>query len=185
VQNSYSTRSERGPSVTDQRNRLLVSWIAEPQPFGRGQEFLARLFNDWKIAGVVSFGSGRPTDARVSGDPNRDDNSSNDRLAGYGRNAFVGPDYATADLRLTRKIHLTERFRMELSVESFNLFNRDNKRYSLSDDGFLNSAGQFVPLTRNTPSGTYPAYYQQPTSFLQANSAYAPRLIQLGLRFVF
>ena len=185
VQNSYSTHSERGPSVTDQRNRLSVSWIAEPKPFGRGQEVLGKIFNNWKIAGVMTYGSGRPTDARVTGDPNRDDNSSNDRLAGFGRNAFLGPDYATTDLRLTRKIQVTERFRMELTAESFNLFNRDNRRYILSNDGFLNSAGQFVPLDRNAGGRVYPAYYQQPTSFLKATRAYAPRLVQLGLRFVF
>jgi hypothetical protein len=186
VQNTYSANQERGPSVTDQRNRLSLSWIVEPQPFGRGQEVLSKMFNDWKISGVVSFGSGRPTDARVSGDPNRDDNSSNDRLAGYGRNAFLGPDYATMDLRLTRKIHVTERLRLELTAESFNVFNRDNQRYTFSEDGFLNSAGQFVPLDRK-PDGqlNYPAYYQQPTTFMKANSAYAPRLVQLGLRFVF
>ena len=131
VQNSYSTRSERGPSVTDQRNRLLVSWIVEPRPFGRGQEVLSKIFNEWKMAGVMTFGSGRPTDARVTGDPNRDDNSSNDRLSGYGRNAFLGPDYATMDLRLTRKIHVTERLRLELTAESFNLFNRDNLKIQI------------------------------------------------------
>jgi hypothetical protein len=133
----------------------------------------------------MTFGSGRPTDARVTGDPNRDDNSSNDRLSGYGRNAFLGPDYATMDLRLTRKIQIRERVRLELTAESFNLFNRDNQRYSLSDDGFLNSAGQFVPLDRNAGGRLYHAYYQQPTSSLKASSAYAPRLVQLGLRFVF
>jgi hypothetical protein len=185
VQNSYATGKERGPSVTDQRNRLSVSWIAEPRPFGRGQEVLSKLFNEWKIAGVLSYGSGRPTDARVTGDPNRDDNSSNDRLSGYGRNAFVGPDYATMDLRLTRKIHITERLRIELTAESFNLFNRDNQRYSLSQDGFLNAAGQFVRLDRKPGQLPYPAYYQQPANFLKANSAYAPRLVQLGLRFLF
>ncbi|PYX28411.1 MAG: hypothetical protein DMG80_16715 [Acidobacteria bacterium] len=185
VQNTFSTRSERGPSVTDQRSRLSVSWIAEPNPFGRGQEVLSMIFNNWKIAGVMTYGSGRPTDARVTGDPNRDDNSSNDRLSGFGRNAFLGPDYATTDLRLTRKIHVTEHFRLELTAESFNLFNRDNQRYSFSDNGFLNSAGQFVPLDRNVGGRRYPAYYQQPTTFLKATSAYAPRLLQLGLRFVF
>jgi hypothetical protein len=185
VQNTFSTKSERGPSVTDQRNRLSVSWIAEPNPFGRGQEVLSMIFNNWKIAGVMTYGSGRPTDARVTGDPNRDDNSSNDRLSGFGRNAFLGPDYATTDVRLTRKIHVTEDFRLELTAESFNLFNRDNQRYSFSDNGFLNSAGQFVPLDRKSGGRTYPAYYQQPTTFLKATSAYAPRLVQLGLRFVF
>jgi Carboxypeptidase regulatory-like domain/TonB dependent receptor len=186
VQNSYATKAERGPSVTDQRHRLSLSWIAEPRPFGRGQELLAKMFNDWKLAGVMTFGSGRPAEARVSGDPNRDDNSSNDRLPGYGRNAFVGPDYATMDLRLTRKINLRERYRLELTAESFNLFNRDNQRYSLSDDGYLNGAGQFVALSRVIPGHSpYPAYYQQPTNFMRASSAYAPRLVQMGLRLVF
>jgi len=187
VQNTYSTKSERGPSVTDQRHRLSVSWIAEPRPFGRGQEVLSKIFNEWKIAGVMTFGSGRPTDARVTGDPNRDDNSSNDRLSGVGRNGFLSPDYATTDLRLTRKVHVTERLRIELTAESFNLFNRDNQKYSLTQDGFLNSAGQFVPLDRK-PIGQqlpYPAYYQRPTNFMKATSAYAPRLVQLGLRFLF
>ena len=133
----------------------------------------------------MTFGSGRPTDARVSGDPNRDDNSSNDRLAGFGRNAFLGPDYATVDLRLTRKIQSANVSGWNLRLSPFNLFNRDNQRYSFTDDGFLNGAGQFVPLDRNAGGKVYPAYYQQPTSFMKATSAYAPRLVQLGLRFVF
>jgi len=36
VQNSYSTSAEEGNSVTDQRQRFVFSWIAEPKPFGRG-----------------------------------------------------------------------------------------------------------------------------------------------------
>ena len=52
---------------------------------------MARIFNDWKLAGLMTFGSGRTAEAQVSGDPNRDDNSSNDGLPSYGGNAFVGP----------------------------------------------------------------------------------------------
>ena len=89
------------------------------------------------------------------------------------------------DLRLTRKIRVSECCRLELTAESFNLFNRDNRRYSLSDDGFMNSAGQFVGFDRKAGGRVYPAYYQQPTNFMKATSAYAPRLVQLGLRFVF
>jgi hypothetical protein len=119
----------------------------------------------------------------VSGDPNQDSNSSNDRLYGYGRNAFVGPDYMTLDLRLTRKIHFGERHRLELSAESFNLFNRTNAHYTLTDDGAQNGAGQFVTLNARAGGMYYPAYYQQSTSFMQATSAYAPRQVQLSLRF--
>ena len=83
VQNSYSTKSERGPSVTDQRNRLTISAIEEPHPFAEGQKALGTLFNHWRISGIMTYGSGRPANATVSGDPNQDGNMSNDRLSGY------------------------------------------------------------------------------------------------------
>jgi hypothetical protein len=147
VQNSYSTASERGPSVTDQRNRIAFSWIAAPRPFGREHDFLGKLFDDWKLAGVMTYGSGRPLDARVSGDPNQDDNSTNDRLPGYTRNAFQGPDYATTDLRITRRLRLK---RLKLSAERLSLMRapRDNQRVTITDDGFQNMAGQFTKLSK-------------------------------------
>lgn len=48
VQNSYSTQSERASSVTDQRQRLTISAIKEPNPFEAGQKVLAAMFNHWK-----------------------------------------------------------------------------------------------------------------------------------------
>jgi hypothetical protein len=141
VQNTYSPAAERGPSVTDQRNRVAFSWIAEPKPFGRDHEWLAKLGNDWKFSGVLTYGSGRPFDARVSGDPNQDGNSSNDRLPGYSRNAFTGPDYATTDLRLARNFFLGARLKLQIMIEMFNVMNRDNQRVTITDDGFQNSAG--------------------------------------------
>ncbi|MGB9074032.1 MAG: TonB-dependent receptor [Terriglobales bacterium] len=184
VQNSYAAKSERGPSVTDQRQRFSLSWMAEPRPIA-GQGLPSKIVNHWKVAGVMTYGSGRPTDARVSGDPNQDGNTSNDRLAGYGRNSFVGPDYATMDLRLSRKVKLGGHYRLELTGESFNLLNRDNRRYVVTDNGFYNSSGQFVQLTKKTGGRYYPAYYQRPTSFMKATSAYAPRQMQVAMRLIF
>jgi hypothetical protein len=90
VQNSYAPGSERGPSVTDQRHRLVFSWIAQPTLFDRHHELLGRLFNNWKLSGLVTYGSGRPVNARVNGDPNQDGNLENDRLPGYGRVPWAG-----------------------------------------------------------------------------------------------
>jgi hypothetical protein len=185
VQNSYSANSERGPSVTDQRNRLTIAMIEEPHLFDSEHAILSPVFNHWKISGIMTYGSGRPANAAVWGDPNRDGNIDNDRLAGYGRNAFQGPDYATMDLRLVRKIRLGGHCRLELTADSYNLFNRDNQRYRVSDRGFYNSVGQFVKYTQVAGETYYPAYYQQPTSFLKATSAYAPRQVQLSTRLNF
>jgi hypothetical protein len=185
VQNTYSASSERGPSVTDQRQRFVLSAIEQPTLFGREHAVLAKVFNDWKVAGVVTVGSGRPVDAKVFGDPNQDGNSSNDRLPGYGRNAFLGPDYATADLRLTRRLYLRPRYKIELLAEAFNAFNRDNQRVVITDDGFTSTATDFVQLTKTIGIKYFPAYYARPTNLTRATSAYAPRQIQFALKFIF
>ncbi|HLX73790.1 MAG TPA: hypothetical protein VKR26_03595, partial [Terriglobales bacterium] len=153
--------------------------------FHAGQEFLGRIFNDWKFSGVVTAGSGRPVDARIFGDPNQDLNSSNDRLPGYGRNAFVGPDYATANSRLSREIHFGERLRLTALGEIFNLFNRLNGRVNVNDDAFLNSAGRFVQMDKRLGVNYFPAQYRVTSNFLQATSAYAPRQVQFALRLTF
>ncbi len=185
VQNSYVPSAERGPSVTDQRHRLVVGFSADPRPFHRGHEVLGRLFNDWKFSGVVNFGSGRPVNATVSGDPNQDGNGLNDRLPGYSRNAFTGPDYGTADLRITRKIRLGDRFKLNLVAESFNLFNRDNQRVAITSNGLVATASTFVQSSVTANIAPYPGYYQLPNNFMKPNAAYAPRQIQLALKFVY
>ena len=137
------------------------------------------------MSGVVTIGSGRPVDARVFGDPNQDSNSTNDRLPGAGRNAFLGPDYATTDMRLTRRLYVHDRVKLDLVAESFNLLNRDNQRVQFSDDGFLNTAGQFVQVDNQTGINHFPAQYRRPANFLRATDAYAPRQVQIALKLIF
>ncbi len=185
VQNSFATRAERGSSVTDQRHRFVVSWIYEPRWFHRDRPSLGRLFNDWKLAGVVTAGSGRPVNARTFGDANRDANSDNDRLPGVARNSFVGPDYATVDLRLSRRIVLRRKLKLDLTAEAFNTFNRANKRVEVSDDGFLTGAARFVQTDSVVNGLPFPAQYQRQASFRRPTDAYAPRQVQFAARLTF
>ncbi|HKN35505.1 MAG TPA: hypothetical protein VJX16_19865 [Terriglobales bacterium] len=79
--------------MTGQRHRFVFSWLAEPRPFDRGHESLGRVFNNWRISGVCTVGSGRLAEARVFVDPNWDNNDIdsndiNERLPGYGRNVL-------------------------------------------------------------------------------------------------
>jgi hypothetical protein len=185
VQNSYSTKSERGPSVTDQRNRLTIAAIESPHPFADGQKALATIFDHWKFSGIMTYGSGRPANATVSGDPNQDGNISNDRLSGYGRNAFTGPDYASMDLKIGRQMTFGPKCHLELAADSFNLFNRNNLRLTITDNGFQSSAGQFVKYTQSVGGTLYPAYYQQPTTLMKPGSSFAPRQMQVSMRLNF
>ncbi|PYX51786.1 MAG: hypothetical protein DMG79_02145, partial [Acidobacteria bacterium] len=185
VQNSYVPSAERGASVTDQRQRLVAAFSTAPHPFHRGHELLGHIFNDWKISSVVNYGTGRPFNATVSGDPNQDSNGLNDRLPGYRRNAFTGPDYATADARLTRTLRLHERYKLNLVIESFNLFNRDNQRVAITSNGMVASATTFVQNSVTANIAPYPGYYTLPNNFTKPNAAYAPRQIQLAMKFIF
>jgi len=185
VQNSYNPSAERGPSTTDQRQRLVAAFSADLRPFHREHEILGRIFNDWKVSSVVNYGSGRPFSATVEGDPNQDGNDLNDRLPGYSRNGFTGPDYATADLRVTRSLRIRERYKLNLVAESFNLFNRDNQRVDITSNGMVTSASTFVQDYVSANVAPYPGYYQLPTNFMKPNAAYAPRQVQLSVKLIF
>ena len=185
VQNSYSMLGERGPSVTDQRHRLSISAVIEPHPVTAEQPLLRMIFNNWKLSGTTTYGSGRPVEAEIYGDPNRDQNSDNDRLPGYGRNAFRGPTYANTDLRVTRKIKLRECCRIELIAEAFNIFNHNNKRQYLIDNGFVSTASDFIRYDRLVNNSRYPAYFQQSAEFMAATRSYAPRRVQVAFRVIF
>jgi hypothetical protein len=184
VQDSYATSLERGPSVNDQRHRFVAAWVAEPK-FHFDQTTLSRLANNWKFSSVLTAGSGRPVNATMAGDPNGDGNIYNDRLPGYGRNAFIGPDYLSTDLRVTRNLRCSEHVVLNLVAESFNLFNRTNSRVEISDDGFYNAAGQFVAYSTTVKGTKYPGQFLMNSQFLMPTNAYAPRQVQLSLRLTF
>jgi hypothetical protein len=156
-----------------------------PKLFHRDHEWLGIFFNNWKASGVVTVGSGGPVSATVTGDANQDGNNSNDRLPGVSRDSLLGPDYATTDLRLTRRLFAGDRVKVELMAESFNLLNRDNKCVQITQDGFISNSAQFVQTTNTTGINIFPAQYRVPSTFLHATDAYAPRQIQLALKLIF
>jgi hypothetical protein len=92
------------------------------------------------------------------------DTNNNDRPRGLGRNTGRGFDFASFDLRLARRFHVTEKFKLELLAEGFNLLNRAN----LS-----------VPNNNFGTGATPPATFGQPTA------AFDPRQIQVGFRLNF
>jgi hypothetical protein len=184
VQDSYDTAAEWGPSTTDQRNRFVAAVVAEPK-FQLSGSTLSKLLNNWTVSSIATAGSGRPLNATIAGDPNGDGDIYNDRLPGYTRNAFIGPDYFSTDMRITRSIRCGERVVWNVTAESFNLFNRTNSRVQISDDGFYNSAGQFVAYSTTVKGKVYPGQFLVNSSFLTPTNAYAPRQVQFSLRLNF
>ena len=185
VQNSYAPQDERALSSVNQRHRLVGAAIWEPRAFGGDRPVLRALLHNWKMSTVFMYGSGRPATASVIGDANADGNTDNDRLPGYKRNAFTGPDYMTDDLRIARTFHMTHRYRIELIAESFNLLNRDNQRLDITDNGFDTSAAMFVATSKTVNNMHYPAHFEALNGFLKPTNSFAPRQVQFAVRFLY
>lgn len=185
VQNAYAAQLERGLSVTDQRHRLVASTVYESPAFHYEQRVLNGLFNNWKVSTVITAGSGRPINATMAGDANRDDNTYNDRLPGVSRNSYVGPGYFTADVRISKDFQISERVRVTLLAESFNVTNRVNERVDITDDGFLNSSGQFIAYSTKVGKTLYPGEFVKNSKFLIPTNSYAPRQVQFSVKASF
>jgi hypothetical protein len=121
----------------------------------------------------------------VTGDANQDGNNANDRLPGVRRNSFTGPDYATTDVRIARRIYAGDRLNMELVGESFNLLNRDNRRVLITEDGFQSNSASFAHRTKHIGINYFPAQYRVPNNVLHATSSYAPQQMQLALKLIY
>ncbi len=70
MENSYCLECERGPSIFDQRQRLVMSALYQ-LPFGKGRSYLnhgvaATLIGGWDLGMIYSQASGSPVDITTS-----------------------------------------------------------------------------------------------------------------------
>jgi len=162
VQNNFNIRDDRGLSDNDQRHRLVVSGSLEAPPQGKASGF-QRVLQGFQLGYIFTYGSALPFNVLLGNDRNFDTNN-NDRPVGVGRNTGRGFDYASLDLRLSRRFRLTERVDLQLLAEGFNMLNRANF-------GVPNN-------TRGTGANPLP-------SFGQPTSTFDPRQFQFGVKVSF
>lgn len=167
VQNQLDPNSEYGRSDLDIPHRFVANATYDTGKFKWSENpFLRALLSDYTISGILTLQSGFAYSATVSGDLNRDGNPSNDRVPGTARNQFTTPNVYIFDLRLGRAIKFTEKYKLTLLAEGFNIFNRSNI-------ATVNTAQYSTALTTQTPN------FQFPRTFL------GERQFQLGIKFDF
>jgi hypothetical protein len=184
-------RAERGRSNFDVRHRLAASYSYD-LPLARGH----RLLGGWQTFGVLSFQTGRPFTVALRSDLDNSNTGrtnlgfgANDRpnivgnpqlsnpspeawfntaafaippfgsFGNAGRNILYGPGLGTVDMSLVKNTTVGENRTIQFRAEAFNLFDRAN--FDLPD-----------------------IFVGSPT-FGRIQSSGSPRLIQLGLKFVF
>jgi hypothetical protein len=161
-QNNANVRDDQGLSDNDQRHRLVFSGTLEA-PKAKNESQARRLLQGFQLSYIFTYASRLPFNVLLGSDRNFD-TSNNDRPIGVARNTGQGFDFASFDLRLARRFHLTERVGLEITAEGFNLFNRANLSIPNNTIG-----------TGATPLATF----GQPTG------AFDPRQFQFGLRITF
>ncbi|MEK6285570.1 MAG: TonB-dependent receptor [Acidobacteriota bacterium] len=158
-QDNANLRDDRGRGDNDQRHRLTLSGtFAVPET--KSDSGWRRAVEGFQFSYIFSYGSPLPFNIQTGADRNFDTNV-NDRPLGVARNMGEGFDFASFDVRLSRRIRFTERFRMEVIAEAFNVFNRANLQ--LPNNVFGTGA---TPLP----------------AFGRATGASDPRQLQFGLR---
>jgi hypothetical protein len=162
VQDNFNIRDDRGLSDNDQRHRLVVSGSIEAPQQGNATGF-QRALRGFQFGYIFTYGSRLPFNVLFGSDRNLDTNN-NDRPAGVGRNTGRGFDFASLDLRVSRRFRLTERVELQLLAEGFNVLNRANFG---------------VPNNTFGPGATPLATFGQPTA------AFDPRQFQFGMKFSF
>ncbi|HKR14990.1 MAG TPA: TonB-dependent receptor [Pyrinomonadaceae bacterium] len=162
VQNNFNIRDDRGRSDNDQRHRLVISGSLEV-PDHNKPTGLQRILCGFQAGYIFTYASRLPFNVLLGSDRNFDSNN-NDRPIGVGRNTGRGFDYASLDLRLSRRFKVTERVDLQLLAETFNVLNRAN--YG-------------VPINTFGPGVTPQPRFGVPTQ------AFDPRQFQFGMRVSF
>ena len=150
VQDNFNIRDDRGLSDNDQRHRLVVSGSIETP-------------RDFQFGYIFTYASQLPFNVLLGTDRNLDTNN-NDRPVGVGRNTGRGFDFASLDLRLSKRFKLNERVNLQLLAEGFNILNRANF---------------------GVPNNTFGSGLTPLATFAQPTSAFDPRQFQFGVKVSF
>src|SRR5262249_57723612 len=87
------------------------------------------LTRNWEFSVIFSAESPHHFTKFAGFDANGDVFGVNDRVGLDGRNTFEGDDYKSLDLRVSRTIPLSEKVKVQLIAEGFNMTNTLNVRF--------------------------------------------------------
>jgi hypothetical protein len=147
-QDNFNIRNDRGLSDNDQRHRLTASGSV-------------RFAGGFQFSPIFTYSTAYPFNVVTGGQTLQ---TTAARPTGVGRNTGKGFNYASLDMRLSRRIAVTDRINAEALAESFNVLNRTNLQFPNNTFG----------------TGTAPL-----ATFGRATNAADPRQMQLGLRLSF
>ena len=185
VSDPGNVRADRAAGINDQRHRFVLSGVWNLNYAQRFSGAPKQIIGGWELSGILTAQSGQPYSAMVNTDLNDDSNRSTDRTPGIGRNTFYLPRTVSLDPRITKNFQLTERVRLQLIGEAFNIFNHANisgvsrTQYASTSSAAMCgiSGAPCLAPPQVVSSRNFP--FQFPTSDI------TPRIVQLAAKLVF
>ena len=163
-------KNEWALSDLDQRQRFVGNVIWKPgYAKNLSNKMVKQVADGWTLATIFSAATGQPVTGLISGTPtgavdggltgglvnNSGFGPGTYRDSGNVRNALTGPGYWNFDVRVGRDFRFTERLRLSLVGEAFNILNHTNifgvntTQYSLSGTTLSNVSTFLTPTSTN------------------------------------
>jgi Carboxypeptidase regulatory-like domain/TonB dependent receptor len=206
--NQFDFSNTHAPSLLDQRQRVTLAAVYQPQLEHLIRPGSARtLLSGWSLSSLMEFSSGRPYAgllAPAANGDNLNDTAFNQDTAntaggingagptpGIGLNSFYGPWLERIDAGLGRRFEIREGKQLEFQAQAFNLFNHPN--YYVQNGNGVNQL-QYNPVGSTCGDGMtlnqtcYLVPNSGPGNFgaLQEISPNGlPRVLQFSVRFTF
>ena len=151
VDDAFNRKLDYGNSDFDTRHLFTVSATYDiPKASWATGTWSSRAVNGWQLSSVMNFHAGQPSDEvrlglDLIGDPYAGTSHKFDPANGgtqwwnpaafavpvtgignLARNKFYGPGFASVDFSVIKNVPITERIKVQLRADMFNLFNRVN-----------------------------------------------------------
>jgi len=181
-------------SDLDQRQRFVANAVWMPSAKGITNKGERLILDGWAFSTIVTMSTGQPVtpflasypsggvDGGISGGVSYAGNTAG-RASWLPRNSFTAPGFHNVDFRLGRQFAITERLKLSLIGEAFNIFNHTNIA-TLNTSAFSYVAPGSGACAGHTngcfsPSSTFMA----PTA--TSNLMWGPRQLQVSGRITF
>jgi hypothetical protein len=174
---------DRALSEFDQRHKVVVAGVLD-------SPWKNPILSGFQLAPIFTYNSGHPFNLLAGGEVNGNNHTTNERPIGAGRDTGLGPDYTNLDMRLSWQHKVSEKAKLLLTAESFNIANHTNYASVNNEVSPLFGIGTPCPVagtcaTGNTTFNVHGSAALSPSQPLGFTSAFPKREIQLGLRLMF
>ncbi len=175
AQQTFLLSDDKALGGADTPHRFVMNGLWKLNYFDSLSKPARAVLNDWELSGIVQVASGLPFTEFLGVDLNNDGNARTDRTPTRGRNTLRGERVETLDARLTKSFFVTEKVKLQLIGELFNVFNHTNVNSYQST------------LYRTTGLNTATALLTRRTDFLDPRGVGldSQRIGQLAVKLIF